>query len=364
MQEWITSAIGVTGALVGAGVGYGGALAISRRDRAADIQQKIRDAFGLYLGTLYASVAEGLELPPNRPPTRLDRAVERVQGQQGAWLARRRREYQLSGDRYRELAARLSAAEAQLQVLPLSPGLRGAVNAANDYVRRLGEDRSPEIKAEWSAIHSQLMRANSQLGSNMSTDDSSHRLLSRPLTRWGRNRKAVRKEEQEWLDAPVKPIPEELISLARNASERELASREALNARLTTIITFCGALLALALTLGQKAGSVLQHHRARHTIFEIGLTAAIVLLALAILLCILSLRPEPRHRTSAKLLKYYALEGTASDEVRVDTYKFEVALTQNLAPGNTRRATGLLHALWLTAIALGLAAAEAIILFL
>jgi len=196
-------------------------------------------------------------------------------------------------------------------VLPLSPGLRGAVNAANDYVRRLGNDRLPEIKAEWSAIHSQLMRAN-QLDSAMSTDDSSRRRLSRPLTPWGRNREAVRKEEQEWLDAPIKPIPEEVISLARNASERELASREALNIRLTTIITFSGALLALALTLGQKAGSVLQHHHARHTMFEIGLTAAIVLLALAILLCILSLRPEPRHRTSAKLLKYYALEGTAS----------------------------------------------------
>jgi hypothetical protein len=46
------------------------------------------------------------------------------------------------------------------------------------------------------------------------------------------------------------------------------------------------------------------------------MTAAIVLLASAIVLAIWSLRPEPRHRTNPDVLKHYAVVGTADDEAR------------------------------------------------
>ena len=145
MQEWIISAIGVGGTLAGAGVGYTGALAISRRDRAAALWERIRAALAIYLGALYASVAELRDLPPNREPNCLDRSADALRGKQGAWLARRRSEFRLAGDRYRQLAERLAAAEAQLQVSPLRPDLRAAIQTANETAKRVA-----------SAFHSSL----------------------------------------------------------------------------------------------------------------------------------------------------------------------------------------------------------------
>lgn len=151
--------IGVGGTLGGTGLGYRGALAISRRDHEAAVRDQVRRAFAHYLGMLYVSIAELRDLPPSKAPNWLDRNVDALRGEQGAWLARRRAEYRLSGDRYRELAGRLGAATAQLQVLPLPSEVREAVDAANTYVEKLGQQRTRELKAAWSAIHARLMDA-------------------------------------------------------------------------------------------------------------------------------------------------------------------------------------------------------------
>jgi hypothetical protein len=159
VQEWFTAAISVAGTLGGAGVGYRGALAINRHDHTAAVRDRARHALAEYLGTLYVSVAELRDLPSNKPPNWLDQKVDALRGEQGAWVARRRTEYKLSGDRYRELAGRLATAAAQLQVLPLPDKVRQAVDAANAYVEQLGEQRTPELKAKWPEIHAGLMAA-------------------------------------------------------------------------------------------------------------------------------------------------------------------------------------------------------------
>ena len=112
-----------------------------------------------YLGILYASVAELRDVPTNKPPNGLDHAINKMRGEQATWLAHRHAEYRLAGNRYREVPARLGAAIAQLQVLPLPPDVRSAVDAANNYIERLSQDRSPELKAEWSNVHARLMDA-------------------------------------------------------------------------------------------------------------------------------------------------------------------------------------------------------------
>ena len=164
MQEWVTSLIVVGGTLAGTGLGYRGALAINRRDHASALRDRMRSAFAEYLGSLYVSVAELRDVPANKPPTWLDRAVDKMRGEQATWIARRRAEYRLAGDRYRELPAQLGAATAQLQVLPLPPDVRAAVDAANNYIERLSQDRSPQRKAEWSEVHARLMDAAQTLG--------------------------------------------------------------------------------------------------------------------------------------------------------------------------------------------------------
>jgi hypothetical protein len=51
---------------------------------------------------------------------------------------------------------RLASAMAHLQVLDMPEELMSAVEEANDYVARLGEDRTSERLDEWPAIYDRL----------------------------------------------------------------------------------------------------------------------------------------------------------------------------------------------------------------
>jgi hypothetical protein len=183
---------------------------------------------------------------------------------------------------------------------------------------------------------------------------------------WIRRRQRARQRaEQEWVEAPLKePIVSEALSVASQAVDRELASFEALGNRLLATVAFAGALLTLAITLGQKASVMFPHHHDRRMIFEGGFVAALVFLVLAVLVGIRALRPAPRHRTNPDLLKHYGIHGAESDEVNADTYRREVALVVQLDDSNKRRVRGLLRAQWLVALALILAAILAVIVLL
>ena len=123
----------------------------------------------------------------------------------------------------------------------------------------------------------------------------------RPAAR--RKKHADRREaENHWLETPLEGVNDALRELTQVTVDRELASREALNGRLAGAITFAGALLAVALAFGQKASPSAVHH-VRHEIFMVGLIAAVVVLAVALVTALLGLRPELRHHTSIRLLK-------------------------------------------------------------
>jgi MFS family permease len=187
-----------------------------------------------------------------------------------------------------------------------------------------------------------------------------------PPWRWIARRRYQRiGAERDWLDTQLNAeIAPEALAVASQAVNRELASLEALNNRLLATITFAGALLTLAISLGQKASGVFPHHHDRRVIFEIGFVAAVVLLALAVLVAIWALRPAPRHRMNPELLKHYGTTGTGGDEINQDTYRWEVALVVQLGYGNNRRARAVARSQRLVAIALVFAAALAVILLL
>ena len=167
---------------------------------------------------------------------------------------------------------------------------------------------------------------------------------------------------RRWAEAEVKDVDADLLEIASNAVDRELESRNALNTRLTATITFAGALLAAALTLGRSAGSV-DLPCVAYIAFAISFVGAVLLLVASIALSISAIQPEPRNRANPKLLRHYATEGSPTGEVRADTYKLEVSLLEQLGPGNTLRAHRLRLAQRLLAGALTFAAAGSLILF-
>jgi hypothetical protein len=59
----------------------------------------------------------------------------------------------------------LAAAAAELQVRPIPDELRAAFDRANNYIERLGEQRTPELLAEWSSVHDDLMAGRRALDS-------------------------------------------------------------------------------------------------------------------------------------------------------------------------------------------------------
>lgn len=178
----------------------------------------------------------------------------------------------------------------------------------------------------------------------------------------GRRKKHAdrRDAEDRWLETPLERVSDTLRELTRTTVERELASREALNGRLGGTITFAGALLAVALAFGQKAGPS-DHHHLRHEVFVVGLIVTVVVLVGALIVAILGLRPEPRHHTSIGVLKHYGTTGSDDQEIQRDTYLFEVALAEQLGAGNTSRAKHLLWAQRITVLALIITAVVTVI---
>ncbi len=157
--------IGVGGTLLGAIVGVRGALAISRDERRHGQQEDVRRALATYLGAIYPVVNELRELPAVQPVSPLIRWLGRLERSDVAWVRQRRREYRLYGYRHREGGDRLAAAVAELQVRPMPEALQAAVDRANNYIERLGEQRTPELREEWSSVHADLMRGREALDS-------------------------------------------------------------------------------------------------------------------------------------------------------------------------------------------------------
>jgi hypothetical protein len=168
MDAWVAVAISTVGAVggtaLGARIGLKGAQRISREERAAAERSDVVRAFGLFLGALYPSVAELQAMPPvGGWRFGVANVINRVRGPVPTWVATVRNEHNFDGGRRRELSWRLAATVADLQVRRLPPDVRAAVAEATGYVQRLGQQRSPELVAEWERIRLRLMAAAAEL---------------------------------------------------------------------------------------------------------------------------------------------------------------------------------------------------------
>lgn len=152
-------AIAVVGTLAGASIGVCGALLVSRRERSYALNTRMRDAFGVYLGALYPVVSTLRELPDVDGIPRSTKVINHLRGERATYVVTRERERAIFGDSLRLEQRGVSIPVADLQVLPLPDEARAAVDKSLDYVQRFAERRTPELKAEWSGIHSELTAA-------------------------------------------------------------------------------------------------------------------------------------------------------------------------------------------------------------
>lgn len=151
------------GAFGGSGISLLGTRGISTAERQETLRREKRRAFAAYLGALYPAVSELRSMPPNRLPNTFERIQDKVADEQSAWL-RTRREITKATPHLFARIDRLSLATAEVEVLDMPATVLAAIEAANDYVERLGEERTDELKAEWSSIYDRLQAAKASFG--------------------------------------------------------------------------------------------------------------------------------------------------------------------------------------------------------
>lgn len=159
MDAALTELIAVAGTLAGASIGVGGSLVVSRRERRHAVNTRMRDAFGVFLGALYPAVSELRELPDVDGIPKSAEVINRIRGEKATYVAIRRREREIFGDGLRSRHQAIAIAVADLQVLPLPSDARAAVDVSLNYLERLTQRRTPELKAEWTVIHAKLASA-------------------------------------------------------------------------------------------------------------------------------------------------------------------------------------------------------------
>jgi hypothetical protein len=152
------AAAGLIGAFGGAAIGFGGAVKVGADQRRETLRMERNQALAAYLGALYPAVGELREMPANKGADPLSKAIDRVSGEQATWARTRKGLVAISPHLFGRID-RLSLALARLQLLEMPGPVMEAVEAANDYVAELGEERSAELLARWPTIRAELLSA-------------------------------------------------------------------------------------------------------------------------------------------------------------------------------------------------------------
>jgi hypothetical protein len=146
------------GAFGGSGIGFAGALKVAADQRLEDRRSEKRRAMASYLGALYPVISELKEMPKNKEPDLVSKAIEQVSGEQATWVRTRKGLVAMSPHMFGR-QDRLSSAFAHVQLLDMPDPVMDAVEAANDYAIELGEERSEAILGRWPTVHKDLLDA-------------------------------------------------------------------------------------------------------------------------------------------------------------------------------------------------------------
>jgi hypothetical protein len=178
VSGWLEIFVSVIG---GGACGTGGSAWIGSRERKKERKAEMRRSYAAYLGAFYqafAIIRDVPEVPPVGPTSKAESwlraklaepatpswAVDAVKHIDAtAWVRMQERLQRVTGGRLHDASSRVVAAGAFLQVLPLPDGARAAVGRANDYLIRLGTDRSAEALAEFPDIYAALRAAGKEM---------------------------------------------------------------------------------------------------------------------------------------------------------------------------------------------------------
>ncbi len=149
---------GLIGAFGGGALGLLGALKVGADQRREALATERRQALAAYLGALYPAVGELREMPPNKEVDPINKALDWVGGEQATWVRTRKGLVAMSPHIFGRID-RLSLALASVQLLGMPKPVMEAVEAANDYVAELGQQRTPELIDRWPSIRQELLDA-------------------------------------------------------------------------------------------------------------------------------------------------------------------------------------------------------------
>jgi hypothetical protein len=172
VEAWIallsTTAGTIGGTATGAIIALKGARNLSKDERIAAERVDNLRALRVFVAETVLSVSELRQLPPVPKSWFSDRVIELVErplrgGKAGMHMATKSRIHKRYGDRYLDLAGRLGAARVDFMMRDLPPNVDAAVQRASDYVKRLGEQRTPELIDEWAGVHADLIAAGHEM---------------------------------------------------------------------------------------------------------------------------------------------------------------------------------------------------------
>jgi hypothetical protein len=156
------AAAGLIGALGGAGIGFLGAIKVAADQRVEAARIERRHALAAYVGALTPVVSELKEMPPAKEPNLLTKAIDQTGGEQATWARTRKGLVEMSPHMFGRMD-RLASAMARVQLLAMQPAITDAVEAANDYVIELGDERSRDLIERWPSVHDALLSASRRL---------------------------------------------------------------------------------------------------------------------------------------------------------------------------------------------------------
>lgn len=159
-STWIV----VAGTLGGTALGFGGSVLVSSLERRRDRAEALRRAYADYLGAVLIAVGDLRQLPSVQPPSLVARASNALQGEAAAWVRTRQGMQRTFGDRVHSLSDRVLLATATLTTFRIPDDMQEVMRDANDYLSRLGQQRSDDLLAEWIPLRDRLYAIATRIG--------------------------------------------------------------------------------------------------------------------------------------------------------------------------------------------------------
>jgi hypothetical protein len=142
--------------ILAAALGFAGSFYVSRHEAKKRFADEKRRLLARYQAQAAIVVARLRDLPEPAKLTVLGQILRDLEGEQASWVREQRAILKTLGADWRRPIEDFIATGAEARLLGLSPSTRAVLERVEDYVLRLTQDRTAELREEWSEIHAAL----------------------------------------------------------------------------------------------------------------------------------------------------------------------------------------------------------------